>query len=679
MISSKSLRKYSLQQLSRSFSSKTQISLNCVIRDHDQSAYANNMNSTLDPRYFQVVQLWNQGNKAGDDKFFGHFETGGQEPGKTAMNCRDSGKLYATLHKYAPDTWLRSLSRSCYGNAVFPLHPNDLKKWYSYVHNSGKKVIFKVFDYNTNFEEMDVALRTIHEIGAPIELAVPHSPDPLYFDFFAKKIEAAALVAKKFGATISCKRMVNGLTEAEGQKIGSILAPLAMKHGIHDITLHAHGDVPNAIAAFLHECSQHGIKNARGDIVHAGSGGTFPNYYDVANKLAQLGTKINPSQGQLDILKEIDRIQQERDKRFLCVRVGGAFTVADKVAMGMPDGGESYTVEAIIKAGLSKKYRITEPKTQDIFQEYYKEFRERFGMVVSVTPGHKRIEEGAITSMLNTIDWLKELAAENEVSLKDIDPKVVRAALKKLDYQTLYAGLNPKTVDAFRNNELPLKLSHEAIEYLCKAHMTEMLTNKEFDGLEQEFKDNLILVATETEQVAELVDQLVGYGKIPDFAAKREHEDYHPLSLVQASGIRKYMEGVGAKETGPKYREVLEGLEKGGLPVSKTFGSMDAAEAMTIICGTHSYIETACKHGPFPTPEGLTIQEFNKQFANFKKKLTGPATLDKWNETFNAAEKSYAEKNGPVKPYPSIKYSNEEVTKLIAEHDRKLEVIKLVD
>mmetsp|Transcript_31121 Transcript_31121/g.28320 ORF Transcript_31121/g.28320 Transcript_31121/m.28320 type:complete len:134 (-) Transcript_31121:1565-1966(-) len=133
------------------------------------------------------------------------------------MSGRNPGDLYAQLHKYAPDTWLRSLTRSCYGNSVFPLHPNDLRKWFSFVHTRGKKVIFKVFDYNTNFDEMAVALQILTEIGATIEIAVPHSPDPQYTPFFNKKIEDAAKKAQEIGATLSVKRMVNGLGADEAR------------------------------------------------------------------------------------------------------------------------------------------------------------------------------------------------------------------------------------------------------------------------------------------------------------------------------------------------------------------------------------------------------------------------------------------------------------------------------
>ncbi len=45
-------------------------------------------------------------------------------------------------------------------------------------------------------------------MGAPIEIAIPHSPDPLYMEFFKKKVEKSGEIAKKYGATMSVKRMV---------------------------------------------------------------------------------------------------------------------------------------------------------------------------------------------------------------------------------------------------------------------------------------------------------------------------------------------------------------------------------------------------------------------------------------------------------------------------------------
>mgnify|MGYP002622848279 CR=1 FL=1 len=632
MLSNKGYKALNKLKVLKNFSTSkktTRVSLNLVIRDHDQSAYANSMNSTLDPRYFQIAHLWNQGNKVGKDQFFGHFEVGGQEPGKTAMSGRDPGLLYAKLHENAPDTWLRSLSRGTYGNSVFPLHPNDLRKWYNYVNKHGKKVIYKVFDYNTNLDEMEIALKIIKEMGAPIEIAIPHSPDPLYMEFFKKKVEVAARKAEEYGATLSVKRMVNGLTEDEAKQAAEIMIPIAMKHGIDDVTLHAHGDVSNSVAAFIKTAADYGIGIVRGDIVHHGSGlatnspPTFPNYYDVANRLKQLGIDLDPSQQQLDILKEIDRIQQERDRRFVAVRTSGAFSVADKVAMGMPDGGEAYTVEAIIKAQIPAKLELPLQKTQDLFQEYYKEFRERFGMLVSVTPGHKRIEEGALTSMLNTIDWIKKLAAENKIQLKDMDPKFLRKELKKVSYDVLYHRLNPKTVDALRNNHLPVELTKEGFEFLCRAHMKNVLNQKEFDHVEPETKEQLIKNAPSVEKVSEIVSQLVSQNKIPKEAAIPRESEYHPLSLLQAAGKRLYTEGAGAKETGPNYRAMLEKYERDGSPISVVYG-MNEAECLSILTGSPAYVDSSARRGPSPSPEGLTKEQFERELALYKKYIQAP-------------------------------------------------------
>ena len=50
------------------------------------------------------------------------------------------------------------------------------------------------------------------------------------------------------------------------------MGSVAKKHGIKDISLHAHGDVPSAVAMFLKTASQYDVDIVRGDIVHRGSG-----------------------------------------------------------------------------------------------------------------------------------------------------------------------------------------------------------------------------------------------------------------------------------------------------------------------------------------------------------------------------------------------------------------------
>lgn len=611
---------------------RSQVSFNLVIRDHDQSAFGNGMNSTLDPRYFQIAYLWNLGNKVGEQKIFGHLETGGQEPGKTAMSGRNPGELYAKLHEVAPDTWLRSLSRGAYGNSVFPLHTNDLTKWYNFVNRSGQnKVIYKVFDYNTNIKEMETALQIISKMGAPIEIAVPQSPDQQYFEYFGRKFEEAAKKAKEYGATLSIKRMVAGLTEEEAKRVADLSIPIAMKYGINDVTLHAHGDVSAAIAAFIHSGVQYGLKNVRGDIVHKGSGGgktnsppTFPNFYETAERLAQLGVKINVSQEQLEILKKIDEIQHIRDSKFSAIRTSGAFSVADKVAMGMPDGGEFYTVESIIKAKLPEKLEISLEKAKELFQEYYKEFRQRFGMMVSVTPGHKRIEEGAVTSMLNTLEVIKGLAKELGVNVSDLKATELRKKLDSLPYEQLYGNLNPKTIDAIRNNHLPVKLATETFEFICRTHMRNVLKQAAFKDLDQKVIASLIENAPFVEKVSEIANTLVKESKLPKQVIQPKNEAFHPLSLIQASGVREYTENAGSLETGSQLRETIERHHRQGSPVESLYGSIEDAECIGILTGNTSYVTTSCLRGPLPTPEGLSKKQYDRELAIYYKYVNSP-------------------------------------------------------
>lgn len=106
--------------------------------------------------------------------------------------------------------------------------------------------------------------------------------------------------------------MVNGLKEDEARDIAAHVTPIAMKYGIEDITLHAHGDNPGSIAAFMHEATKYGIANVRGDIVHRNSGrtaddlGTFPNIFEVIRRLDKLGTTVNMSPEQEKILNNIE-------------------------------------------------------------------------------------------------------------------------------------------------------------------------------------------------------------------------------------------------------------------------------------------------------------------------------------------------------------------------------------
>lgn len=73
-----------------------------------------------------------------------------------------------------------------------------------------------------------------------------------------------------------------------------------------------------------------------------------------------------------------------------------------------------------------------------------------------------------------------------------MDTKMLRSEIEKLPYEQLYHRLNPKTVDALRNNYLPVGLSDAAIKYLCEGHMKVFLNQKLFDDLDDSIKENII-------------------------------------------------------------------------------------------------------------------------------------------------------------------------------------------
>jgi len=309
--------------------------------------------------------------------------------------------------------------------------------------------------------------------------------------------------------------------------------------------------------------------------------------------------------------------------------------------------------------------------------------------LVSVTPGHKRIEEGSLTSMLNTIDWIKDLAAKNKFELAKIDTKFLRAELKKLSYDVLYHRLNPKTVDAIRNDYTPRKLSKECFEYLCRSNVRTVLGQKEFDKLDPKDREELINNAESVEKVTALVKNFIKQEKIPKEAEIPGTEEYHPLSLVQAAGKRIYTEGSGAKETGPKYRQLLENYEMEGSPISHAFG-MDNAECLAILTGNPAYVDSSAKRGPVPSPEGLSKEHFDKEMALYRKYLqTPPGTLIPEREHILTAAEGLHEfllqhddhydlEHVAEKGSASSKLKSPTLTRAINEHDRTISMLKVL-
>lgn len=585
---------------------------NYVIRDHNQGAFTNGQVPT-DPAALEVLTHFDSLNQQGPEHF-GRLETGGQEYGSYVMSFRDLTELFAKVLEATPNgTEFRSLTRGGYGNSVAPLHAGDLEKYLEFVNEKTKgRTAFKVFDYNTNIAEMEHCVQTLKKVGAKIEIAVPHTPEESYQPFFAKKMEEAAKLAAAVGADLSVKRMVTGLGVEDAKRVGGVVFPLALKYGIGSVGLHAHGNVPEAAAEFVKSGIDHGV-STNTDFVHKGSGGTFPNIYDLGDALAKRNYNLEFSPKQLATLGEIDSIQQGRDKSYAAIRVGGAWSEKAKVEMGMPDGGESYSVEAIGKSKYSKFAGVSPANALDIFEVYYKEFRERFAMPTSVTPGHKRIETGTIFSIEKTLETILPECKNQD----GIDFAKMAKMLKAQSHEQLYSGLNVDIVDAFRNDKLPQKLSEEAMKFLCAEHMKTTLKQDAFKGLHQEAKDLLVAASFNSEAVQDIAKKLVQEDKLPKEVLTAKEDKFCPISLVQASGERTYLESDKAPERFKTCHEKISARVAEGAKVSSITNAAIVAAALT--GGDTVYVDGSYR-GAKPSAEGLSAAEHKKATAEFYSK-----------------------------------------------------------
>ncbi len=591
---------------------------NFVVRDHNQGAFRNGQIPT-DAEAMEVATQFDSLNQKGL-AYFSRFESGGQEFGSYTMSFRNPVDLLKQYVAAMPNgTEIRSLTRGGYGNSVAPLNPKDLEKWMGLVNESTNgRTAFKIFDYNTFLPELQHCTQTAKQLGAKVEIAIPHSPEESYQPFFQKKVEEAAKFAAENGAGLSVKRMVAGLTVEEVRKVAHVVFAAAQKYGIKSVGLHAHGDVPAAVAEFAKIGHDYGIQT-NVDFVHRGSGprsdapGTFSNIYDIGEQLAKRGIVVDLSAAQLGTLSDIDKLQQGRDKKYSAIRTGGAWTDSAKIAMGMPDGGESYSVEAIEKSSYSKKAGMDKQLANDIFEVYYKEFRERFGMPTSVTPGHKRIETGSIYSIEKTIDSVtQECTVDGKVDLSK-----VAKAIKGLTHQQLYSGMSPEIIDAFRNNELPQPLSQDAFKFICSEHMKNTLKQGAFKDLPQESKDALISMADNSKAVEEFAKKLVKEKLLPEAVLVGKDEKFCKESLIQASGAREYLESQKAPERYTTCYQAISARVEQGAAVANIANAAIIAAALT--GGDTVYVDGSYR-GSLPSAAGLTKEEHKKACADFYSK-----------------------------------------------------------
>lgn len=603
------------RKLSPAASELVPVVFNFVGRDHNQGAFRNGQVST-DPESLAVATHFDSLNQNGPS-YFGKFEGGGQEPGATAMSFRDPLKMFKAYVDAMPNgTKIRSLTRGGFGNSVVPINSGDLGKWLSAINKeTSGRTDLKIFDYNTNLEELERCVEIAKELGMEIEIAIPHSPEESYQPFFATKVDQAAKFAAKHGASLSVKRMVAGFTVEEAKRVGDIVFAAAIENGITSVGLHAHGDVPEAVAEFAKVGHDHGVL-VNVDFVHKGSGprpdapGTFPSFYDIVEQLAKRGVNVSPSSEQVSILGKIDGICQKRDKAYKVLRVGGSWKDDSKVDMGMPDGGEAYSVEAIEKSPYSKLPGMNPQLAKDIFEVYYKEFRERFAMPTSVTPGHKRIETGAIYSIERTIEPILEGCKTDGV----VDLDKVAEKLKSKTYEKLYSGLSPEIIDAFRNNKLPQPLTKEAFQFLCAENMRNTLKQGDFKDLIPAAKERLISMAHDSDAVKEFANQLVDGKLLPPEVLTGKDKEFCKISLVQASGERQYLESAKAPERFKACYEEISERAKEGFKVGNI--NIAAIVAAAVTGGDTTYVN-GTYNGSLPSAEGLTKEEYLKAVADF--------------------------------------------------------------
>lgn len=699
----------------------TQILFHLVFRDDTQGKDQNKKTDRTHPVVAEAYRLWNELNEIGSYKFAGYIEAGGQSYGSTVMSYNSILKILLQFIESAPDTEIRSLARAVYVNSTFPHSAagdeSDLYLSYKFLHDVVDKLVERLFDYNCNIEEMQPAIDVLLRLKAKIEFAIPHSPEGSYQPHFRRSVEKIAKIAGEYGADIAIKRMVDGLTPQEVYKFADFFFITAMQNGIKRATLHAHGEVNDAAAAFILKGVEHQIPVVGVDIIHKGSGGftsdgkllpgTFPHIEAICKKLAESGLYLPISARQWESLRRIDELFQSLDITFSAAAVGKShFTTPDKVKMGLPNGGESHTI-----AALHKKYHITSVTTNaagekqqiseqlslteqlgisfeklcDLFVPCYIQTRERFGGVTSVTPGHYRIQNATIKLIQNTIGSFHALAAEKQTQIQkvleifqdqnvqtaqkiqalekypeivaqsgeilkalvilknkksskeekaaalaeiatavkeylDSTPTValltrseVKEMLDKENYTNLFQDMDPATVDAFRNRFTPSPIPDAGFEFLCQEHMRNILKLKVFENVTPEKKNLLIANAADKNAVRIIAEELVNEeilpGRVltPDSKTSREIE-----SLIQAAGLRIYLESASSKNKAPEYRETLKKYKQEGIDI----GDEEEALYMCLITADPLYVKVRALIGPSPSPEGLSKAQYEKALAN---------------------------------------------------------------
>ncbi|MBT4921553.1 MAG: hypothetical protein HON23_00895 [Rickettsiales bacterium] len=602
-------------QVSNPLGTLTTIGFPLVIRDRGQSGRRNADTAFFDP-YGRYTHHVHSGFKKPS-----YIEDGGQ----TSNASMEIAERPASegLSQVAIDTRsgpIRYLTRHT-GNRLKPMHKDDLQRWYRYVDRHGVNVIFKLFHFNNKFRELEQAIDIIVRNNYKLELAIPHTPGSEHMPFFIRKVREAILILKDIPeGKLSVKRMVTGLTIEEAREMAHIIFPLALEHGVDEVSLHAHGNcngmIAKACAEFIAIGIEHGIKAVNADTVPGlkYQNTLFPTVADITHELYNAhGIEARPRGEELERFDEINHIQGHIVEPSLAgVNVSGFWSDHDKLFMGMPDGGESFSVAAIQRSGICTSLNINLQQAGQIFKFYYRNNRDNIS-TNSVTPGHAIVETMTNIQISNTIDDIKKFAASKGKAVYSLDQDELRelydTALKSIPLKKLYANIPADYIDTFRDgvsddDAYSRPFSPEIKELLCEMHMEHVLKQDTFKDLSQDLKDRLVSASRSKQEVCHIV-LVARHQAEPSLLHDMLLDDtqpYNQRSLVQAAGGREYIEMDKVGEVGPRLEEQFreEGLSGKALQDK-------VAEAISV--GT-DFIENMLKNGPAPSPHTLTSAGF---------------------------------------------------------------------
>jgi len=554
---------------------KVTLSFNNVIRDLHQKEDGVG-GAFQDARLTYIHNLWGQLDKPG------RIEGGGQEPGATTQKAFASyaDSLEKTI-KAAPNAQIRLLTRST-SYATYALHENDIRLVLQYMKKYGKNILIKQFHDQNDFTEIAKLYDLIVELDLDVELAVPYSCEEDYKDYFTQKFDEACQIAigirdakrdkiiqeanklansieikgtekeqadaiaqkqkiiseaedkaAKISAKASAKSMISmahAQNIEEAKWLAITMSKSALEHGVTDLTLHAHGNIPEVYAAFMAECYKAGIEHVSVDTVPARSNSntSFSTIEATTKHLeSDYDIDIRPTGKAAEILAQIAKTQEERDIDLTKagLKVEDMFnpsnqkpllSEADKRFMGFPDGALFYYVNAVEASGLPNSFNTDIYQTLQILKFATRKVRDDVGNLTGVTPGWLRTQRMVLfASDKFIVNSIKAFAKTKEKEVKYLSPKDLETyyenILRTTSPEELYDNAPAELIDVFRSGcgerqAYPRVFSAEIKEFICKQHMKNFLKNPRLLELPETIKADLIANSIDKARVKEILD-----------------------------------------------------------------------------------------------------------------------------------------------------------------------------